>query len=783
MSFKISARTILHLGSELISSDAIAFYELIKNAFDARSRRVKIRVVIRLPYDEASDIVTTASSIRDETTEFRQLRLRVLANLDARAPELSELRRAISTAKTVAALVTLVEKANYIEFEDTGEGMSLSDLNTAFLTIGTRDRRQERDGQRRALTKDNVHPSRPVLGEKGVGRLSAMRLGRCLHVRTTTAGEARWNLLDIDWGWFSHDSDKLLDEVPVEPRCGPQKNNRDASGTTIQITALSSEWNSTKLEEIAAKEFSKLTDPFLAKTLYPISLRFNDDVVAIRPLKDVIFEQAHATMETQFTVDNGPRLSTKIDYRRYRKSKTIAEEGAHLLNLAGVRSPRVLLSLGPFKMRMFWFNRRVLTAVEGIGDLRVVRELVAEWSGGLMVYRDGFRVYPYGGHDDDWLDLDRKAFGSGGYKVNRTQIVGKVDISALENPRLTDQTNREGLRECPETEAIKSLLQHVLHQQFKPFLDLVDDAEKVKERLTFADIEERVEQQERQIQENIQALAAKYPILTQDPKIFEELRKISRGIRDVMDQASLLAQSFEKGRSQLVHLAGLGLIIEIVAHELNRATSNTLSTLADAKERRRRVTIEELIPPLEAQLKTLQKRLRILDPLTTSGRQVKEGFDVVEIVRDVVKGHVAQFRRHSVRSIVQVTPDERRTLRVKMVKGMVVQVLENLISNSIYWLKQQRRYETSFHPVLTIAVDTDAKEIRVHDNGPGVAPDRSEDIFDAFVTTKPPGMGKGLGLFISKEIAMYHGASLLLADRRSPHKNKLNTFVFALEPR
>ena len=209
-----------------------------------------------------------------------------------------------------------------------------------------------------------------------------------------------------------------------------------------------------------------------------------------------------------------------------------------------------------------------------------------------MVYRDGFRVYPYGGHDDDWLDLDRKAFATSGFKVNRAQIVGKVDISTLKNPRLTDQTNREGLRDCPETEAIKKLLQHVLRQQFKPFLDLVDDAEKIRERLTFADIEERVELQERALQENIEALAAKYPILTEEPKIFEELKRTSRAIREAMDQASLLAQSFEKGRSQLVHLAGLGLMIEIVAHELNRATSNTLSTLAEAKSGRRRVTIE-----------------------------------------------------------------------------------------------------------------------------------------------------------------------------------------------
>jgi len=783
MPFKISARTILHLGSELISSDAIAFYELIKNAFDARSERVRIRVVVRLPYAAAVDAIASVRGVHDQTPEFNQLRTRVLGSLDARAPELSELKQAISTATTVGDLIELVEESSYIEFADTGEGMSLEDLNRAFLTIGTRGRLNERHEQRRALERDNVRPSRPVLGEKGVGRLSAMRLGRRLHVRTTAAGERAWNLLDIDWGWFSHDSEKLLEEIPVEPRRGPEKSDSRTSGTTIRIAALNSEWSLAKLEEIARKEFSKLTDPFATKSLYPISARFNGEVVPIRRLSDVIFDEAHATVEVKFELTNGPRLSTRIDYRRYGRTKTIAEDGTHLATVAGAGAPKILRSLGPFEMRLYWFNRRVLTAVEGIGDVRRVRELVAQWSGGLMIYRDGFRVYPYGGPDDDWLDLDRKALAAGGYKVNRAQIVGKVDISALTNPRLTDQTNREGLRDCPETAVIKSLLRHVLLQQFKPFLDLVDEAEKVKERLTFADIEERVEAQERRLQENIEALAVKYPILAQEPKIFQELKETSQGIRDVMEQASLLARSFEKGRLQLVQLAGLGLMMEIVAHELNRATSNTLTTLAEAKGGRRRLSVEELIPPLEAQLKTLQKRLRILDPLTTTGRQVKESFDVVEIVQVVVKGHEAQLQRHAVRAVVEVVPEEGQTLRVKMVKGMVVQILENLLSNSIYWLKQQRRYDSSFRPVLTITVDADGRRVLVQDNGPGVAPERREDIFDAFVTTKPPGEGKGLGLFISREIAMYHGTSLFLADRRFPHKNRLNTFVFSLVQR
>src|SRR5262245_52499328 len=49
--FRVTARTVLQLGAELISSDSIAFYELIKNAVDAGSPKAFVQVVVRLPPD------------------------------------------------------------------------------------------------------------------------------------------------------------------------------------------------------------------------------------------------------------------------------------------------------------------------------------------------------------------------------------------------------------------------------------------------------------------------------------------------------------------------------------------------------------------------------------------------------------------------------------------------------------------------------------------------------------------------------------------------------------
>ena len=114
-----------------------------------------------------------------------------------------------------------------------------------------------------------------------------------------------------------------------------------------------------------------------------------------------------------------------------------------------------------------------------------------------------------------------------------------------------------------------------------------------------------------------------------------------------------------------------------------------------------------------------------------------------------------------------------------MVKGMIVQVLENLISNSVYWLRQQQDLDQKFAPRIEVVVDTEAEEVDFTDNGPGVELDRREEIFLPFVTLKPSGEGKGLGLYIAREIANYDDAKLYLSEVPSVHTRRLNTFVFS----
>lgn len=787
MPFRVTARTILQLGAELISSDAVAFYELIKNAFDAKSPRVWIRVTTRIPHEH---LVTAREEIENELPKLtkregeqalNRLRKEAAEQIDVTAPEGKPFRAELLRAESPEALASLLEAANFIDFEDSGDGMSLEDLDQVYLTIGTRARYREREEVRRRheAAGEETTGFNPILGEKGLGRLSTMRLGRRLHIESSEKGERTLNVLDIDWTWFSHDSDDLLESVPVVPETGPKKKDPQASGTLIRIFGLESAWSATKLEDIARLEFSKLTDPFL-KTKFPISLQYNGDKVTIPKINDLLFEHAHATVQAKLFVEgpSPPRFSGKITYKA--KEKVFDLAGAHLQSVAGEAPLRLLRSLGPFRVQAYWFNRRVLTAIEGIGELKQVRDLVAQWAGGLMLYRDGFRVLPYGSPSDDWLALDPKALAAGGYKVNRRQIIGKVEISSVRNPRLVDQTNREGLRKSPETEVLVGLLQHLLMSELKTFLDTVDREQQATDTVRFEEIERRVEGHEEQLRRNLDLLIARHPEVSQETDVLSALQEAIGQIRELMDKATNLAKAFDKGRSQLVHLAGLGLIVESIAHELGRATNHTLVTLADAEDRQLPPDLKGYFNGLEAQLKTLQKRLRALDPLSTSTRQVKEKFDLVDWIRQTLVAHEPQFKRHHIHHTLVVHP-KSAAVEISAVKGMFVQILENLINNSVYWLKQEKKFDRNFAGEITITIYPRTREIHFSDNGPGVPPARKDEIFEPFVTTKPPGEGKGLGLYISREIAAYHGASLVLSDKPSVRPDSLNTFVLALE--
>ncbi|WHQ72903.1 sensor histidine kinase [Methylorubrum extorquens] len=784
---------ILELGAELISSDAVALYELIKNAIDAGSPdvRVSVQVVLR-----RSLFLEALEALEDEG-KVGPIRGKLLDNLEPNAPPAARaefratlLRAGDDPEEFDSALRAAYHDHNWIEVRDRGHGMSRLDLDKIFLTIGTRSRRSEKV----SATGEFIAPGRTVLGDKGVGRLSAMRLGDHMVVRTTRAGEQYESLLDIDWTRFSHESSELIGDVELAPTRGPRKPDTAQQGTWILIRDLKGDWDTGTFKRMVDEQFKRIIDPFPASEHERrnddrrdpndvFQLRFNGHRHEIEGIPGWLLGQAHAVVTAEFgyEADGSPRLWGKIDYRHRSREKDFERNEAELMSLTDpiadrlIRTgPRTLRDMGPFRMQFHWYNRRILKEVT---DLKMKRgdvlAAVNSWAGGLMVFRDGFRINPYGGLDDDWLELDKKALGARGYKVNRSQIIGSVNLTSR-NFHLVEQTNREGLADNEYKQVLVGMLRHILISEFRNFIEHVDKERKVADESTVDDLEARIEEASDKIDVKLLDLRRNAP---EQSEAIDELRRLAATLARLVDRAKAMAQEYEDDRSKFVHLAGIGLMVEFILHEIGRATTRALSVMEDIDVGRLDRSGSASMRTLQDQLKTLGKRVETLDPLSTSRRQTREQFDLAELIRQIVDGRSQQTARHRIEVTLHLPS---RPLKVKAVKGMLIQILENLFENAVYWLKIEQRRRRGFEATIEIALDARARELTFTDNGPGIDLRRSEQVFEAFETSKPPGQGRGLGLFISREMAQYHDWELSLDQDTLNENGRTSTFVLEL---
>ena len=536
-------------------------------------------------------------------------------------------------------------------------------------------------------------------------------------------------------------------------------------------------------------QFKRIVDPFPTSRSEPgwcdpndlFRMRFNGKRFEVPEIPRWLLEQAHAIVTAHYELqeDGTPCLRGDIDYKLGGKEKQFELGEADLMSISDpivdreIRTgPKTLREMGPFSVRFYWYNRLLLKEVPGIGKKHQIVEKVNSWAGGLMVFRNFFRISPYGGQDDDWLELDKKALAAKSYKVNRSQIIGQVSLSTR-NFRLIEQTNREGLVDNEYKQVLVGILRHILITEFRSFIARVDKERKVSDELTTDDLQQRIEETTSEIQAGIFQLMRKVP---KQRKALEELLRLAIKLSHMSDQAQEMAKEYEDDRSKFIHLAGIGLMVEFILHEIGRTTARALDAIGSMNVDALSGTGSAAFLTLQDQLVTLGKRVETLDPLSASRRQTKQRFDLVDLVRRVIDGRAPQLSRHG----IEVNLDSKRPCKIRAVKGMTIQIIENLFENSVYWLKVEKRRRKGFKPQIEVSVDAFGKQIVFKDNGPGINPKRDKEIFEPFFTSKPPGEGRGLGLYISREMARYHDWELFLSLDDFGLNGRLSTFILEM---
>ena len=99
--------------------------------------------------------------------------------------------------------------------------------------------------------------------------------------------------------------------------------------------------------------------------------------------------------------------------------------------------------------------------------------------------------------------------------------------------------------------------------------------------------------------------------------------------------------------------------------------------------------------------------------------------------------------------------------------------MDNLINNSVYWLRQHPNEKED--PKVSVLIRR--PWLYVSDNGMGVAPAVEDSLFDPFVTMKPKGQGRGLGLFIVRQLLDAEGCFIVLDERRNSFNRR---YIFAI---
>ncbi len=349
-----------------------------------------------------------------------------------------------------------------------------------------------------------------------------------------------------------------------------------------------------------------MIDPFESgKASRLIVPRHNGARVQIPSIPKELLDSAHAVCHVDFWVeDDEPKLTGFVHYRLRHRRIEINQSGAEVYSLAQnaikrrakrghaafrlipVR-PSAFKKLGRFSCDIYWFNRRIAEAIDGLSqNATQTRREISHWSGGPMLYRHGYRILPYGDPVDDWLFLDEEAFGVKGFKLNRQQMIGRV---SLETPHafLSEQTNREGLIQNDVVDALRKMLMWVVHSEMRGLINDADAIEKIERRA--AELEtSKVSATRRKVEAALERLRND---VGDNPSIYlEELNTSIASLcdlsEDLVERICEIIQAASDEREKFVYLAGIGLMTEFIFHKLERAVVHTIDSVGKGRIQR-----------------------------------------------------------------------------------------------------------------------------------------------------------------------------------------------------
>lgn len=644
-----------------------------------------------------------------------------------------------------------------IEVFDNGQGMSLETIRTAWMEPAT--------PMKRRITRSELR-GRRVLGEKGIGRFAASRLANRLEVVTRRFRADEENRVYFDWGKFDDES-RYLDEIgipwevrePIEIRQGGTiqalwsaeerpKREEQTHGTILRMSELRTNWAASQFETLRVG-LSRLISPFFGEELE----RTDQFLIRLEvpPPHDHlsgIVEQPEALKNPHYLLNGHVDEHGGYDFTLKLRGQRHSEHLKSRFVLEDENIPRC----GPFRIELRVWDRDEPSLAElaheiGSTTADIRRDLDA--AAGINVYRDGFRVLPYGDPRNDWLRLDLRRVQNPTLRLSNNQIVGYVLISADSNPDLRDQSNREGLIESPALDDLRNLVTMALAELEKRRYEIRHPrGEKPRKpggifaRFDLSEVSQMVKQRHPRDRQLLSLIETTQADLGEKIKTVQEV--LSR-YRRLATLGQLIDTVLHEGRAPLAKIgteAHLGLL------DLSRANS-ARDKVADRLKSR--------FETIQKQSETLATVFRKIEPFGGRRRGRPARVRLEQVIADafaVLEGEISDTG-----ASVQLPQTETR---VTVDSAEIQEVIINLLQNSLYWLRRAPKSDRRI-VVRVGRKGQDAVQVLFSDSGPGVPAEIRDRIFEPYFSTKPAGVG--LGLTIAGEIVgEYYDGDLELVD-------------------
>lgn len=706
---KIKAKShILNLlGDQLIGSDGLAIFELVKNAYDADAENVKI--------------------------EFK--------NLNSPNQE--------------------------IIIEDDGHGMSAEVIDKAWLTVGTNFKR---DAKGKKSPNGRVSLGNKGVGRLAVHKLARIIKVETKTLEQNTYSEftINWKEL-IESEEYIQDLEVQIHQKISSPNkfiknqgtkitlSGLYNTNwsrsqlRDVVRKIENIKNPFKEIDGFNVDIIANEKKSwlnglKSSTDILRDSLYQFEFEIIPWVKNIDNKKNI---DPNDFAEFRWKYCFNPPARIKIERRNINfqspctgvKNNNLLLVGDKLSNSTEIIPDaskylrnKDIEHIGMITGRFYVFNlhRKILEPNFG-GQITAVKNYINE-NCGVRIYRDNIRVYNYGEPTDDWLGLDLQKIRRAGDHFSRKVTIGAIELDlATSEEGLQEKTNREGFFENEVYKRFKNIV-NIVFNLFEN--EAKKDKVKIDEFTTGKAPIKKIG-----LSETVQELTKKL----EQKGLLKEFKPMINKVK----------QDYEEMRDIMLNSGLTGLNLGVAFHEI---------------EREMRYIDKELMSPnchiqsIKDRVKDLMQLLSYISPLLKQQKNVKR--KISEYLNNLDFRYQGRFKRHNIILSCPTLTGENDDFIVVAQTNLLANTFSNIIDNAIFWLDARfdRESQDNYKKGIYIGTDMnsfDGPAIIIADNGVGFTQD-PETLIKPFTSTKPDGMG--MGLYFANMVMDITGGKLLFPD-------------------